>query len=171
MKSKITIMGHPVHPMLIPFPVASYVATLLCFIAYQSTENAFWFHAGYVANIAGIVTALLAAVVGFTDWIAAIPRHHPARRTGRIHMVLNVTALVFFVLNAWLQSGQWGAVAPVARGAVILPLIGVLLTMVAGFFGWKMVQDHHVGVRLTAEQERIDTMAQPPVEEHRRRAV
>lgn len=168
MKSKITILGHSVHPMLIPFPIASYVATLLCFITYQSTGNAFWFHAGYVANIAGVVTALLAAAVGFADWVSAIPRHHPARRTGRTHMLLNVAALLFFAVNAWLQSGQWGAVAPVARGAIILPLIGVLLTTAAGYFGWKLTQDHHVGIRLTAEQERIDTMAQPPVEERRR---
>jgi hypothetical protein len=38
----------------------------------------------------------------------------------------------------------------------ILGVIGVLMTVGAGYFGWTMIQNDHVGVSLTTEQERIE---------------
>src|SRR3954471_9767519 len=99
MYSKWKIAGHPIHPMLIAFPVAFYVATLVAHAVYAGNGDVFWFRVGHVANWAGVVTALVAAVPGFVDW-TGIPSRAPAKRTGLMHMVLNVVALVVFALNA-----------------------------------------------------------------------
>jgi len=70
-------------------------------------------------------------------------------------MLLNVSALVIFIINAVIHTGDW--THPSGTGSGLIPaLIGVLLTVGAGFFGWTMIQNDHVGVALSPEQERIE---------------
>ena len=154
MYSKVKIMGHPVHPMLINFPIAFYVSTLIAFVIHGVSGDTFWFKVGIAANIAGIVMALAAATFGFIDWTFGIPSGTSAKDTGIKHMLLNVIALILFVVCLILNAGQWNAVIPVSRGAVILPFLGVISTIGAGYFGWTLVQNHHVGVEFSPDEER-----------------
>lgn len=147
--------------MLIGFPVAFYTATVASYAAYAATGNRFWFQLGVVANIAGVIGAALAAIPGLIDWAAGIPSGHPAKTTGLRHMLLNVGALLFFGANAYVQYGQWNDPAPVYGAALALSIIGMILTLGAGFLGWKMVQTHHVGVNLTPEQARFEPAGEP----------
>ena len=66
-KSTASIAGHPIHPMLIPFPIAFFVATFLCDLAYWQTSNGAWATAAIWLLGAGLVMAALAAVAGLTD--------------------------------------------------------------------------------------------------------
>jgi len=154
MYSKIKVMGHPVHPMLIPFPIVFYTSTLFAFIIYAFSGSPFWFRVGIAANLAGIVMAVVAAIFGFLDWSLGIPSGSSASRTGIKHMTLNTISLILFLICFFLNVGQWGSVAPVMRGAIILPLIGFITTISAGYFGWTLVQNHHVGVEFTPPEER-----------------
>ncbi len=156
MYSKIKIAGHPLHPMLIPFPIAFYTATLIGYITYSINQDPFWFRLAYVANWAAVVMALVAAIPGFIDWSTGIPDGIQAKKDGLIHMVLNVTSLALFAITLWLNSGQWTALLPELRLAIILPLIGFLTTLAAGYYGWTLVQTHHVGVQITPEDRRSD---------------
>src|SRR2546423_9570127 len=97
MYSKIKIGGHPVHPMLIAYPVAFYTATVVCYIVYSSNHDDFWFKVAYVANLAGVVMAVVAALPGFIDWLG-IPSNVRAKRTGLLHLISNVIALLLFGL-------------------------------------------------------------------------
>jgi uncharacterized membrane protein len=165
MYSKAKIAGHPIHPMLVAFPIAFYTATLVGFAAYALTGNPFWFRIGVVANIAGVGTALLAAVPGFIDWAFGVPTGSPAKTTGMIHMLVQVGALVVFAINAVLQWPKWDVVSPTVGASIVLPLLGVTLTMIGGALGWKLIGTHHVGVELTPEQERLEPRAN--AREHR----
>lgn len=156
MKSRVQIAGHPVHPMVVSFPIAFYTATLISFIIYAVNGNPFWFRLGYVANLSGVVMALVAAVLGYADWKLSIPELHPAKKTGKIHATLNVLALVFFIINAWAQSGKWEDPTPYAGGSIFLSVCGLVFTVAAGIYGWDLVQTHHVGVTDTLEQEERD---------------
>jgi uncharacterized membrane protein len=156
MYSKAKIMGHPIHPMLVAFPVAFYVSTLISFIVYAASMNPFWFRVATIANWAGVATAAVAAVPGLVDWATGIPRRSEAKRTGLIHMSLNVAALVAFLIDAIVYTNRWDEPLPAAGTGVVLSAIGVLLTLPAGFLGWSLVQDHHVGVNLSPEQERLE---------------
>lgn len=156
MYSKVKIAGHPVHPMLVPFPIAFYTATLFSFVVYALGGDPFWFRAGYAANVAAVVMAVVAVIPGFIDWSMGIPSGTHAKRDGLKHMLLNATSLVLFTINWGMNSGQWDAVTPITRYAIILPLLGVMATIGAGWFGWKMVQTHHVGVQITPAEERLE---------------
>jgi uncharacterized membrane protein len=156
MYSKAKILGHPIHPMLVGFPVAFYTATLVGFIVYAATTNPFWYKLAGVANWAGVVMALVAAVPGLIDWAFGIPRRSDAKKMGLLHMALNVAALTAFFISAIVASNRWDEVLPPSGTNLALSAIGVLLTVPAGFLGWSLVQDHHVGVELSPEQERLE---------------
>src|SRR5205814_6508492 len=70
MYSKARIAGHPIHPMLVAFPIAFYTATVATLLAYVGTHEAFWFRIGMVANMAGIVMAVVAVITGAIDLLA-----------------------------------------------------------------------------------------------------
>jgi uncharacterized membrane protein len=155
MYSKIKILGHPIHPMLVAYPIALYTSTLVAYIIYAANKDPFFFKAAVAANIAGIVMAALTALPGFIDWAVGIPSGTAAKSHGLNHMLLNVTALVLFIINAIIHTGSWNNPSGEASG-IILALLGVLCTVGAGYFGWTMIQTDHVGVELSPEQERLD---------------
>lgn len=155
MLSKARIGSHPLHPMLIALPITSYVATFVSLIAYAMTGDPFWFRLALWANLAGVVTAILAAIPGTVDYLTVVPRRTVAKRTGAVHAIANVAALALFAINLFLLYDVYGDYEALSlAGPLILTGAGVLLTMIAGFFGWEMVQRHHVGVL-----DRPDTMA------------
>ena len=75
-RSTASILGHPIHPMLIPFPIAFFVTTLISDLAFQQTGNPFWATASLWLLGAGLVMAGLAAVVGLID-VLGTPREAP----------------------------------------------------------------------------------------------
>src|SRR4051794_26297984 len=145
--------------MLIAYPIAFYTATLVAYIIYAANDGPFFFKAAVAANIAGVVMAAITALPGFIDWAVGIPSGTPAKSHGLTHMLLNVTALVIFIINAIIHTGNWDKPSGTGSG-IILALIGVLCTVGAGYFGWTMIQNDHVGVELTPEQQRLESGAQ-----------
>ncbi|HEY1810949.1 MAG TPA: DUF2231 domain-containing protein [Kofleriaceae bacterium] len=155
MLTKARIAGHPIHPMLIAFPVALYTSTAVALIVFGGTHDPFWFRAAFWANLAGIVMGAVAAIPGAID-LFTLPGHTMARRTGYIHAAFNVTALVLFVISDVLIGHRLYAGALASYGAPLaLSLCGVAATVGAGALGWTLVQTHHVGVNPT-EQPVVD---------------
>src|SRR5215475_8685103 len=68
-RSTAKIAGHPIHPMLIPFPIAFFVATFVCDLVYWQTGYTMWATATLWLLGAGLVMAALAALAGLTDVI------------------------------------------------------------------------------------------------------
>jgi uncharacterized membrane protein len=145
MDSKIKILGHPLHPILVPYPVAFYTATLVCYIVFNSNQDIFWFKVAWVANLSGIIMAAVAALPGFIDWLN-IPAKTRAKRTGTFHLICNVTALLLFAGCFFMYKDKWNEPAPDVMTAILMTGAGMLVTLVAGFLGWSLVQKHHVGV-------------------------
>ncbi|MGE0547158.1 MAG: DUF2231 domain-containing protein [Kofleriaceae bacterium] len=177
MYSKAKIAGHPVHPALVAFPIAFYTAALFGFTVYWASGDALWFRIGVVANIGGVITALIAAVPGFIDWAIGVPTGSPAKITGLKHMLLQVSASIVFLINAVLQWQKWSSLEPAVGASVILSLLGLVLVAFGAALGWRLVASHHVGVELTPEQELLEPTANrqhtpggrmfPPVSQHR----
>src|SRR4051812_43820225 len=84
MYSKARIAGHPIHPMLIAFPIALYAATVVTLFAFIGTKDYFWYRAATYANIAAVVMAVVAAVPGLID-LLNVPDRSKARATGLRH--------------------------------------------------------------------------------------
>ena len=158
MYSKVKIAGHPVHAMLIAYPVAFYTATLVLFIVYNSKQDPFYFKIAVLANAAGVIMAAVAAIPGFIDWLF-IPSDTAAKKTGLSHMICNVLALVLFGINLWMQLPKYGEANPASGPAVLLTALGFILTLAAGFLGWTLVQKHHVGVDESSQDTRRTRVA------------
>lgn len=154
MYSKVKIAGHPVHPMLVAYPVAFYTAAVVCYIVYSSNQDPFWFKVAVVANIAGAVMAAVAAVPGFIDWLF-IPKDSRAKKTGLFHLVCNVLALALFAIVAFTECKKWDDTNPELGLAIPLTVAGFALTLIAGFLGWTLVQKHHVGVDVEQPVHRL----------------
>ncbi len=152
MQSKIKLLGHPLHPMLVPFPIAFNTATMLCCIVYANTNNMFWFHVAFVANCAAVTMAAVATVPGLIDWLS-IPSLTDAKSTGLHHMVANVLSLGFFTASAVVLFTDLNNSHPAIEANIILTVFGFLVMLYAGFKGWKMVQTHHIGVDMHQPEE------------------
>ncbi len=134
MYSKIKIAGHPIHPMLIAYPIAFYTATLVCFIVYNSNADVFWFKAAYVANAAGVVMAIVAALPGFIDWLG-IPSSAKPKKTGLLHMICNILALLLFGVCFLLQKDKWAENQPILGFAYTFVSRWIYFNFNCRFFG------------------------------------
>jgi uncharacterized membrane protein len=141
-KSTASIAGHPIHPMLIPFPVAFFVATLVCDVVFWGTANPAWATAAMWLLGAGIVMALLAALVGLTDVIG--DGRVRALNDAWLHAGGNIV-IVLIQIYSWYARYIEGTAAVVPKG-FILSLIVVLGLLFTGWKGWEMVYRHRVGV-------------------------
>jgi uncharacterized membrane protein len=154
-KSTASIAGHPIHPMIIPFPVAFFVATFACDLAYWQTGNEAWFTAAIWLLGAGIVMAALAAIAGLTD-VLGEPR---IRALNDIwwHAGGNVLVVLIELYNFYIRYSE-GATAILPTG-LILSLVVVVVLLFTGWKGWEMVYRHRVGVADT--DERREAAASP----------
>lgn len=134
---------HPLHPMLIPFPVAFLVGTFVTDLAFIGTGDVFWARASMWLLGAGIVMALLAALAGFTDFFSE-PRIR-ALNDAWYHMLGNLAAVVIALVNFLLRYA-YGAEAAIKPWGVILSLVVVGILLFTGWKGWEMVYCHHVAV-------------------------
>jgi uncharacterized membrane protein len=156
MYSKVTLLGHPVHPMLVSYPIAFYTATAVAWLLFVTTSGGYvWVDVAIAANVAGVIMAVVAAIPGFLDWSTGIPNGTAAKRHGTIHLTLNVIALALMLVNAALHLDRWSPTNhPHSLTGFILSLLAVGCTIAAGFFGWTMVQNDYIGVSLSPDDAR-----------------
>ncbi len=160
LNTKAAIKGHPIHAMIVGFPIALYTAGLVSLIVYAVVRDPFWFRGAMTMWFAGVGTAVLAVVFGALDLFLGVPRsERPTRRTGLKHMAFNVLALVLFTAGAFMLLDTWQRAFDVTTMEVALPItigaVGLVLTGAAGFLGWKLVQTHHVGISDTSEHTTV----------------
>lgn len=173
MYSKVTIAGHPLHPMLVAYPVASYTGTLAGYAVFAATGQQFWLRLAIALNIAGVGMALLAALPGLIDWAFGIPRGSGAKAVGLAHAGLNIAALGLFGAALGFYAADWNSTGVDATLGLALSAAGLACTLAAGSLGWMLVQTYHVGIRLTPVQQRDELAVQrtqPHLRLHRRAA-
>ena len=144
------IAGHPIHPMLIPFPVAFLVATFVSDLIFWRTGNTGWATASLWLLGAALVMAALAATAGAIDFLgdARIRDLSAAWH----HMLGNVAAVLLSLWNWYLRYSD-GAAAVVPTG-LLISLVVVLMLLYTGWRGWEMVYAHRVGVMEDPSQSR-----------------
>jgi uncharacterized membrane protein len=138
------LAGHPVHPMLIPFPIALLVSTFASDLAYWVTADAFWARASFWLLAAALVMSAAAAAAGFTDFLG----NSRIRAMGDAwqHMIGNVVAVCVALLNFILRwSGEQGE--NVIPWGLVLSALTVLLLLYTGWKGGSLVYHHRIGVQ------------------------
>ena len=161
MESKAKLFGHPIHPMLIPFPLGLLAMGLIFDLIDWIFDAEQLARAAYYMIAAGILAGLLAAVFGLIDWLA-IPDGTRAKRVGLQHMGANVIVLALFGL-AWLLRRD----EPHDPGAfpVILELAGGGLAAVSGWLGGELVDRMGVGVDHGAHLDSPSSLSGRPASE------
>jgi nitrite reductase/ring-hydroxylating ferredoxin subunit/uncharacterized membrane protein len=141
MKSFVHIQGHPVHPALIPFPFAFLPGALLFDIASVAFARPLLALTGFHLLQLGIVTGLVAAVPGALDFYKRVPPNSSGRKRALRHGVLNVIAIVSFVIVYGLRRG--GAVTP---ATLALECLAVLVLFYSGSLGGTLVTRNMISV-------------------------
>ena len=141
-KSTAQIAGHPIHPMLIPFPIAFFVGTFVCDLVYWQMSNPAWAAATLWLLGAGLVMAALAAIMGLIDVFG----DQQIRQLSTVwwHAGANVLLVLIEFLNLFIRY-QDGSAAIIPNG-LLLSLIAVLLLLFSGWKGGELVFRGHVGV-------------------------
>ena len=146
MRTPASIAGHPVHPMLVPIAIGGFVisfaADLICMVTGNATP---WNMLAYYTMIGGILGALAAAVPGFIDFLS-LPAG-PVKSTGLAHLGINLTVVVIYIVNAWLRHGD----PQNLKLPMILSVVTVLMLLVSGWLGGKLVFEHGVAVDTSRE--------------------
>src|SRR5687767_8590225 len=143
MESRIKLFGHPVHPMLIVFPLGLLATAVIFDILYLIFGNRLLPTASYYMIAAGILGGLLAAIFGFVDWLA-LPNNSRAKNIGLWHGLGNVTIVGLFAVS-WFLRGNNVDFVPDGT-ALILSFAGVALALVTGWIGGELVYRLGVGV-------------------------
>lgn len=141
MRTKASYDGHPIHPMLIPFPFAFLTGAFFFDVAAWYVTDIDLARTGSHLTLAGIGTGLLAAIPGVIDFFGSVPPQSSAKTRATKHAITNIGALVLFALS-WLTRGQ-GAVSIATLG---LQLVGLVLLGLAGWMGGTLVYRNQIGV-------------------------
>jgi uncharacterized membrane protein len=146
-KSTASIFGHPIHPMLIPFPIAFFIGTFACDLAYWKTGNALWVTGTEWLLGAGLVMAALAAVAGLIDFLGESRIRNLT--AAWLHAGGNVMVVLIEAYNFYIRySTGPGSVLYVGL-SLSLVVVGALLF--TGWMGWEMVYRNKVGVTEISE--------------------
>jgi uncharacterized membrane protein/nitrite reductase/ring-hydroxylating ferredoxin subunit len=142
MKSKASIKSHPIHPILVAFPITLFTGTFVFDILTAITGNETFARTGLYLNIGGIACALLAAIPGIIDYFYTVPPQSSAKKRATKHGALNLLVTVLFTLSFFLKSdtGERSVLMLVIEALAI----GLMLT--AGWLGGTLVYRNQIGV-------------------------
>ncbi|HWS99344.1 MAG TPA: DUF2231 domain-containing protein [Pyrinomonadaceae bacterium] len=145
MASPASIAGHPIHPMLIPFPIALWVFSLVADLLYLWRGNGHWPLIAFYALLAGCLGAIAAAVFGIIDWLAIKDRE--VKKVANWHARLNVLALLLFAASWYLRTDRGSdMVNDSLTIPIALSVVGVIVVTISGWLGGELVFKYGVAV-------------------------
>lgn len=148
-ESRAAVKGHPLHPMLVPFPIAALVGALLTDFAYLGTDDPFWARMSIWLLGAGVIMGGVAGVVGYLDF-SKIPRARQ-QAVGWAHAVGNSIVLLLALINWALRVGD--PIDGLVPWGTVLSLVCVVGLMFTGWFGGELVYRHRIGVTASSDRD------------------
>ena len=142
MEAKARLFGHPIHQMLIVFPLGLLATAAIFDVITLVTDNGKWSDIAFWMIAAGVIGGLVAALFGLIDWLG-IPANTRAKRVGALHGLGNVAVVGLFAVS-WLLR-QPDPSMP-SGAALALSFGGVILATVTGWLGGELVAQMGVGV-------------------------
>ncbi|MEH1127239.1 DUF2231 domain-containing protein [Micromonospora sp. CPCC 206061] len=150
MQTRVRALGHPVHQMLVVFPLGLLVTGTVFDLIHIVSDNGTFAEVGFWMISAGIIGAVLAALTGFADW-TSIPRDTRAKRVGALHGALNAVVLVLFAISWLVRVGSTNHAA--GGGAFTLEVIAVAIGGASAWLGGELVDRLGIGVHEDANPD------------------
>jgi uncharacterized membrane protein len=142
METRATVAEHPIHPMLVPFPIALWIFSLASDLIYLfDFGGPVWKDVALYTMVGGIIGGLAAAIPGYIDYRSV--SDPVVVRLAQMHMVINVGLVLLFTLNAGLRVMN----GPEALVPVFLSALGVAALAVSGWLGGELVYVQGVAVQ------------------------
>ena len=165
MESRAKFLGHPIHPMLIVFPLGLLATSVVFDIVHLVTGNGTWAQAALYNIAFGILTGGGAALFGFIDWLA-IPGGSRAKSVGLTHGLGNGAVLTLFLISGLLRLHD-----PANPGVLpfIVSLLGAFLATGTAWLGGELVDRMGVGVDPGANVDSPNSLSGRPADEVIRR--
>jgi uncharacterized membrane protein len=146
---------HPVHPMLVPFPIGLWVFSFVADVIFlMGWGPPVWNDVAFYTMVGGTLTALLAAPFGLFDFLSI--RDPRTRQIGATHLALNLVIVAMFAADIWLRT-QTGTSAGLP---VIISFVAVSLLVVSGWLGGEMVFTHGAGVLPPEARHEVEIRAE-----------
>jgi uncharacterized membrane protein len=141
-ESVAQVMGHPLHPTVVPLPIGAFVGAWVADLAHMRTRDEFWTRAAHHLTVAGIATGLLAGGLGAMDFTGRerIRQHGSAW----IHAGGNLAAVGIAAASLAARGGRGGRGA---RPAIPLSTAIVAILGVTGWLGGELSYRHQIGVQ------------------------
>lgn len=144
MTSKASIGGHPIHPMLIPFPLALWVTSFVVDVLFYFSRHPTLLVIAKFLLAAGCLAAVAAAIFGIIDWLGI--KDGEVKKVANWHARLNIVALILFAVSLFLRMGSYsGLVGRKLTIPFLLSLVGVILITISGWLGGELVFRYGVG--------------------------
>jgi uncharacterized membrane protein len=141
-ESRMAIHQHPIHPMLVVYPVAFLSVVVVADGLFLLLGQPFWALAAFWLNAAGLALGLLAGAVGMFDMflIRVVRRHVSAWN----HFIVAVMVLAVAAGGVWLRLPD--PVAAVWPWGLVMSTLLAMLVPVAGWLGGTLSFRHGIGV-------------------------
>jgi uncharacterized membrane protein len=146
MRTPASIFHHPIHPMLIVFPIGLWIFSLACDLVDLAGVPGAWSVVAFYSMIGGLIGALCAAVPGFIDLFLYKGGAPPVKKVALTHMTINLIVVVLYAINIGLRAGTISTAPTGFSVAILLSIIGVAMLFVSGWLGGQMVHVYGVGV-------------------------
>ncbi|MDA7947194.1 MAG: DUF2231 domain-containing protein [Hyphomicrobiaceae bacterium] len=143
------LLGHPLHPLLVHFPIAFWVAGTACdVLALLGLEDA-W-HYGNLLLIAGTICAIPAMIAGFVD----LAQQRPAAvSTANRHALLMGASWTVYLAAVIVRNDQWLPKQDPDLFSLCLSITGLAIMALGGWYGAQLVYHHGAGVRPLSTDE------------------
>jgi len=164
MESKAKFLGHPIHQMLIVFPLGLLATAVIFDILSLLSHDPKWTQMAYYMIGAGLVGGLIAAVFGFIDYLA-IPTKTRAKRIAAFHGMGNAAVMIIFALS-WLLRSTPDTSGNPGIMAYILSFLGFALAGFTGWLGGELVDRLSVGVDRGAHLNSPNSLSGRPATEN-----
>ena len=142
MESKARLLGHPIHQMLVVFPLGLLGTSVVFDLLYRGLDIEVMATVAHYLIAGGLIAGLVAAPFGTVDWLA-IPAGTRAKSVGATHALGNVVVLALFAASWWMRREVPEAPSVLAH---VLSFGGAGLSLVTAWLGGELVDRMGVGV-------------------------
>jgi nitrite reductase/ring-hydroxylating ferredoxin subunit/uncharacterized membrane protein len=161
MRSSAHLKGHPLHPMLVGFPIAYLFGGACIDVLAQVSHRSSWSRTARHMNALGLGSALVAAAPGLVDYVFAVPPESTAKKRATRHLLTNLSALALFAIA---RAGRRADDARPSPWAVAAEVCGTGLMAAAGWMGGTLVYRNQIAVDhryAGAGKWRVDVIVPP----------
>lgn len=136
--------GVPLHAALVHFPAAFWSLAMITDIVGLLAQSDVWWSISWWALAIGLVAGLVAAGVGFVDFVLLGRARHPAVGHVQHHMLIMLSAWTVFLVGLLVRDVHDPSAVP--PWAVAITALGFVLLIIGAHLGGRLVYKHRVGI-------------------------